>query len=615
MRYRLFSIIALLSLSLLSCDSDDMNFDTTSDDFEENAFAIINGKRVADGDHASTVALLIDGSAFCTGTLISPNTVLTAGHCVADCDEDMSYYRANMKIGFGNSENNIKKTYKVSNSWAHPKFVCNEYDIQNDIAIIRLAQDVPSSVASPALLIPSKLIPTKNEIDNGKVEANSVGFGLTNPNNDYSSGTKYETTWPVSAICSNNGGPNTGYCSWLISQGFSKGFMYFFNEETNICSGDSGGSTFVTRDGKDYLIGVHSFGDQFCSQYAGMTYIPDYRDFIEKYAQNLPSAETKSEICDNGKDDNGNGKVDCDDPDCTTATACMKEICNNGIDDNGNGKVDCNDPDCTGAIQCVPEDCNNGIDDNDDGNIDCDDPQCRLVQKCQPEDCSNGIDDNDDGLIDCEDVAACSNHIHCKVEDCINGIDDNGNGLFDCEDPQCADSYYCLPEDCTNGIDDNGDGLIDCNDAKCFGTPICMPENCTNGVDDNGDGLADCVDPKCKQDSACMAAPAEICGNYVDDDGNGLVDCEDPACSAMAACQPVVVKSEICGNDLDDDGNGLVDCDDPACLALDACSKSSSNSDSSCSALPNTPSSGSPWLLVFAAIAAAFGYRRKRGAL
>ncbi|HCF57520.1 MAG TPA: hypothetical protein DFS52_05950, partial [Myxococcales bacterium] len=53
------------------------------------------------------------------------------------------------------------------------------------------------------------------------------------------------------------------------------------------------------------------------------------------------------EICDNGKDDDGDMKTDCADPDCRDAPECtaIAEICNNHEDDDGDGKIDCADPD------------------------------------------------------------------------------------------------------------------------------------------------------------------------------------------------------------------------------------------------------------------------------
>jgi hypothetical protein len=56
------------------------------------------------------------------------------------------------------------------------------------------------------------------------------------------------------------------------------------------------------------------------------------------------------EDCNNGIDDDGDGLIDGDDPDCVLAA---KEICDNGIDDDNDGLIDGDDPDC--ELQC-PED-------------------------------------------------------------------------------------------------------------------------------------------------------------------------------------------------------------------------------------------------------------------
>ena len=90
----------------------------------------------------------------------------------------------------------------------------------------------------------------------------------------------------------------------------------------------------------------------------------------------LPPFETN---CDNGIDDDGDGLIDCDDPDCLNSNSCIVEICNNGIDDDGDGFVDCADAECQQITSCV-EICDNGIDDNGDGLVDGEDPQCNSSQ-------------------------------------------------------------------------------------------------------------------------------------------------------------------------------------------------------------------------------------------
>lgn len=50
------------------------------------------------------------------------------------------------------------------------------------------------------------------------------------------------------------------------------------------------------------------------------------------------------DCCDDGVDNDGDGLVDCVDPDC-----CGPETrCSDGVDDDGDGLVDCADPDCCG---------------------------------------------------------------------------------------------------------------------------------------------------------------------------------------------------------------------------------------------------------------------------
>jgi hypothetical protein len=83
--------------------------------------------------------------------------------------------------------------------------------------------------------------------------------------------------------------------------------------------------------------------------------------------------------------------------DATTDGAPPREntprACQNGGDDDGDGRVDCEDPDCARLIFCVgyrppertPERCANGVDDDGDGRADCDDPECvEVLASCAP---------------------------------------------------------------------------------------------------------------------------------------------------------------------------------------------------------------------------------------
>ena len=63
--------------------------------------------------------------------------------------------------------------------------------------------------------------------------------------------------------------------------------------------------------------------------------------------------------------------------------------------------------------------------------------------------------------------------------------------------------------------------------------------------------------------------PEEDCDVDGDEDGNGFADCDDPVCAPLQKCQPG--PQEDCDVDGDEDGNGFADCDDPVCAPLAKC--------------------------------------------
>ncbi len=62
------------------------------------------------------------------------------------------------------------------------------------------------------------------------------------------------------------------------------------------------------------------------------------------------------EVCDDEKDNDCDGLVDCDDDDCVDAPICVvipPENCTNNIDDDSDGLIDCDDNDCVDEPACV----------------------------------------------------------------------------------------------------------------------------------------------------------------------------------------------------------------------------------------------------------------------
>ncbi len=104
--------------------------------------------------------------------------------------------------------------------------------------------------------------------------------------------------------------------------------------------------------------------------------------------------------------------------------------------------------DCRLSIRyCGCERCDNRWDDDNDGLVDCNDPDCAGVGACPLEICHDGVDNDDNGLTDCEDFACAANFPQCNggiyplesshVGLCGNDLDDDNDGLDDAHDPDC----------------------------------------------------------------------------------------------------------------------------------------------------------------------------------
>ncbi len=224
--------------------------------------------------------------------------------------------------------------------------------------------------------------------------------------------------------------------------------------------------------------------------------------------------EKKERTCDDGRDNDGDGDVDCADKDCDgrkgDGGACQfgkETLCVDGFDNDDEQGADCSDPDCKGEGFCS-----------------ADGTESSIIGGCKD------TKDNDaDGLIDCQDpdcISAATNCEQGKETLCHDDMDNDGDGKKDCDDTDCdgkpgKNGGLCAKgkeaEVCNDGIDNDGDTKADCADSDCDGKTGQGGGTCTlgkketackDGTDNDGDGKGDCADSDCTADKACKAPPS-----------------------------------------------------------------------------------------------------------
>ena len=192
---------------------------------------VVGGTQVQSGDWPDAAAIYFGNSVGCTGVLVHPKVVLTAGHCVGGITAvklaTNDYTNQGEKIS-------VARTYEYSNSW-------NTYDI----AVLVLAQEAetePRVIASGCAL---------QDLYDGS-EAQIVGYGATDIwGTQYGTKLREAPTVIEDADCDNL----WSGCNASVSPG---GELGAGGNGTDACYGDSGGPLYLLTDHGDYVVGLTS---------------------------------------------------------------------------------------------------------------------------------------------------------------------------------------------------------------------------------------------------------------------------------------------------------------------------------------------------------------------
>ncbi|MFO0745900.1 MAG: trypsin-like serine protease [Myxococcota bacterium] len=613
-----------LALGAVACQDASVGTSAPASPVAAVTAPIVNGH--AESGYPGVGALTIrDGNRYygmyCSGTLIAPNWVLTAGHCTAGSDlaqqgitpATVSFYLGNDSTPTNNGGLPAGKFYQSDAFVPMP-----DYDTrtnENDVGLVHLKDAVTDVEIST---VNTSDLAAFLDAWQGQSAPNiiTVGFGSVEGINESGSGPKRSTTITLDEV---------------IPQSYVSKFV-----DTGTCFGDSGGPGFMEIDGQVRIVGVTSAGGNCpfnnpncdpCTTETYSTRMDVYAAWInETISGAAPDCHNLPQMClcaDQCRDDGTcDDNVVCHIANCQDTYFCIRQcngdahcegVCKDGATDEAKPLVDalltCAADNCAGLTgqarrQCLQSKCADefntcfGVGPVTTGDQTCDQVY-DCVSGCQSGGCyqqclGQGTADAQtqvNALLTClqgscndqqteAGYTACA-HLSCR--DQVTTCFATPTGTFTCGAvDDCVIACPATDTECPSQCWELGsaDGQQGYDELA-----LCLADNC----DGAGDAAA-CRAEKCaSEDSACHPAPpppkgeGEVCGAG-DTCATGLT-CTAHAGAASTCDAPVVactdadhdgacvevdcndadasvhpgVAVDVCGNGVDDNCDGQID--------------------------------------------------------
>ena len=213
-----------------------------------SSLAIVGGHNAAAGAYPAVAEITFGESFLCTGTLIAPTWVLTAGHCGSITGDAVASPAAwpapliNVRIGGNTSGSGEAAT--VKQAIVEPNYLLNSgYDIT-------LLQLTKASTKTPVAVAGS----SERSLWSSGVSETIVGWGTTSEGGSLPKNLQ-EANVPITTDSYCGGAYSDFDATTMVCAGFPQGGV-------DTCQGDSGGPMFGhTSTGALKVVGATSFGE------------------------------------------------------------------------------------------------------------------------------------------------------------------------------------------------------------------------------------------------------------------------------------------------------------------------------------------------------------------